>query len=267
MTQYLNLNLGCLICAGILATLSLSGCDSEVARDLSDEASLRVLADLAEGEISASRHLDGKGKEGRWSIIVEKEFRQGALLILSRVKAFEFQDTSESPNDSFLGDSEGNRDYRDRKMALALEKSLERLPRVREVRVHLALKHTRPNVSLNSSSAIKEDESAAVLVTTYPDAEVDPERISQLIGGATGIPQQSIAVIVNKLPEEIFSSQAPKGASPSEVPDAKDNIKEDGDIKLGFPMIVGSIMAMVILLLYSRSRFIRPIKLIIDEKC
>lgn len=285
------------VCLLICISLILSGCESEIATGLSNDGSLRLLADLAEGGITASRHPEGKGKDTNWRIIVESAERQEALAILNRLKPVGFGDEEGGRNESLLGDAESNRDHRVEKIAAALERSLEQLPRVREVRVHLALKQARGAMLSESSANRSESDSAAVLLTTYPHGNLDTEKISQLVSGATGISQEAIAVVVNELPVRLFSTveglhTAELGLDKSGNDEAgndksgndKAGIDESGIDKsdsgkagdeviangYGDPKVIFITLTVVVtLIVLSRGvlKLVRPIKLVVDEKC
>lgn len=245
----------------------ICGCEVELAKGLSDDVSLRLLTDLAEGGIVATRYSESQGKAHSWSVHVDNSVRHAALSILTKLKPIARRDIQGGANDPLLGDAESHRDGRVEKLALSLEQSLERLPRVREVLVHLSIRQPKSFSASDVSTHVSESDSAAVLITTYPRAEIEPDKISRLVSGATGISLASIAVVINELPSELFSPSDSKEIQVTNELSLEKNSQSNVFPEARILLASLGVVCTLTVVAYRLVRISKPIKLIVDEKC
>lgn len=271
----------------LLIMCFLSGCETEIVLGLSEEASLRIISDLAEGGIAGTRYSKGNGKDLTWNIVVDSDEKDRSLLLLSRIKALDMRESPVAHKESLLGGAESNPDERARSLSLSLEDSLERIPGVREARVHLVLQNKK--ISPLDRDIVKyfRPDSAAVLITLYPNASVNAEEISRLVEGATGVDAAAVALILNRLPLEIFQPgryiNRVENAEdlPDEMPKKIESEQNGGsdavelyDHKffknrsmLAIGTLIGLILIISLVVLGQFRGLKRPIKLIVDERC
>ena len=164
-------------------------CDEAVMQGLSEREANRVVAVLARHDLQATKQVRKKA----WTVMIASSRLAQAIDVLEKERVFK-DETKSGKKSAMLPTS---RDERLREGERDLENSLgatiERLPEVREARVHLLmLSHSRLDSYLHS-----QERSASVLcVVLRSDAQLE-DNIRQIVSGAAGIDRSRISVVMS----------------------------------------------------------------------
>lgn len=201
-----------MLCAVLLGIV---GCNREsLVHDLSERDANRLVTELHGEGIEVTRKSQ---PDGRYSLEVERSGVVSALQFLESNRLIRDSREGKSVSTPFGATREDRRLHYERSISQELEATLERIPGIREARVHLNIP---PADSLFERGGEVSPPTASVLVIRSPKAEVDREALSRLIGGAAGIGAPRVTVIVQtatagveRIPELEVTRPEPKGGS------------------------------------------------------
>lgn len=187
-----------------LALFLATACNERILHDLDEMRANQVMVVLSEAEISAGKEREGS----HWSIAVSRSEVASALRAIeeSRVLRRDLERSTEQ-SDSFLRSKEERAYTIERETAWGLERTLEQLPGVLEVRVHLS--RTGKEHQIFEEESVHD--SASVLVIAAPGRSPDETQIRKLVSGAAGVDTEKVIVLVT------HSLAASEGASKAEA--------------------------------------------------
>jgi type III secretory pathway lipoprotein EscJ len=127
----------------------------------------------------------------------------------SRVLRRDLERSTEQ-TDSFLRSKEERAYTIERETAWGLERTLEQLPGVLEVRVHLSRIGKDPSVFQEESA----HDSASVLVIAAPGRSPDETQIRKLVSGAAGVDAEKVIVLVTHAAIAAAANPLPVAVAP-----------------------------------------------------
>jgi type III secretory pathway lipoprotein EscJ len=193
-----------------------AGCQEEIVHDLSEREANRVVSELHNARLSASKIPQA---DGRWAIAVSADEMVSALKVL------EFQRVLAPPNaratslskGAFIPSREEQIFRYERAMSEALEDSLAAIPGVLEARVHLNLP---PDDPLLGSPRVSTG-SGSVLLLVGDRCEAKDEEVAHLVGGAAGLPPGTVKVLRSRAESPVVA-QAQERSLSAVTPDGGD---------------------------------------------
>lgn len=158
--------------------------------DLSEREANRVVSRLQQAQVSASKVSQA---DGRWAISVPHDSVIDALRFLDTQRTFSPREESVSDsNRPGILPSRKDQWFRyERSLSLSIEESLVSIPGVLEAHVHLNLPEEDPLFG----SGQRGQGTGSVLLLVAEGCSARDEEIAALVGGAAGIPQESVRVL------------------------------------------------------------------------
>lgn len=220
-----------------MCLVALAGCNGDpLVHDLSERDANRLITELHGEGIDATKRSQ---PDGRYSLEVAPTGIVGALQFLEANRLLKEGKEGKPAGESFGASREDRRFRYERSMSRELEATLERIPGIREARVHLNIPPA--DSPLNRGGDLLPP-SASVLVVTSPKAEVDREGLARLIGGAAGIGAPQVNVIVETAAVPTERSREVHGVQTPQRP------AESGWSRVGLPDVSGRWMVAAALL-------------------
>ncbi len=175
---------------GPLLLLFCAGCKEELFHDLDELRANQVRLVLEKSGIAAEKNRSGN----LWNIRVSTNLVARALTAIeeSRVLVRDLERFKEQSSGVVQSREERGR-WAERQQAWGLEQTLERIPGVREARVHLRLVEE----SSFGFSKPQEKESASILLVVAEERESLKEEARKIISGGTGMTAESVLVITS----------------------------------------------------------------------
>jgi flagellar M-ring protein FliF len=175
---------------GALA-FGLIGCEETVIHQLNEREANQVITHLADVSI-VSRKV--RQADGTWAIQVDEADHIGALKALSAARMLRNVEPREERGNSLLVGREEQRFRHERALSAEIERTLSSVPLVLESRVHLNLPAVDP---LFGQRLERTQGSASVLLLSRGEG-IDPKQIAAVVSGASGIPAESVAVMIQR---------------------------------------------------------------------
>lgn len=174
-----------LLCCLIL----LTACKREVLHDLTESQANTIVARLHTVEIEAQKT---RQSDGNWSIVVEEERLQEALLFLARARLVQSSPTTseEAEGGLFPKNSRGTLSYQ-KGLGAEIRETLRSLPGVLDAKVHLYL--PKQDSLFERHQVSKGTGSILLIVST--EAHIVNEEIAQLVAGAAGLQHEDVSVL------------------------------------------------------------------------
>lgn len=214
--------------------LCLGGCQEQILHDLDEARANRIKVILAEASIEAKKVREGAA----WSIAVTSSDATAALAALDQTRVLKPRIVLPNRRSrSMIQTREERANILERNLAWNLEQTLERLPRVLEARVHL---HFGVDDGFQLIP-MPNNNSASVVLLTASAAAIDTSRVKKLVAGASGVPEQSVTVIL------VPTEQTPAVHTEKTVNLWADLIKK-GMISRGFMLISVGLVVLLMLL-------------------
>jgi len=174
--------------------VSLLGCDeSDIMHGLSEREANFLITRLGDSGVEAKKQFEGKDT---WSVQVDQNLAVQAIKIISRVRSVDENIHKESQSGLFLSKE-------DRKFQLAktlahdIEQTLVVLSGIYDAKVHLNFPEVDPLlfglVDSEVDQSVNEGSGSALLVVEN-ERLYKKEDIAKLVSGASGIPEEKIAV-------------------------------------------------------------------------
>lgn len=207
----------------LILLLACCGCKETLLHDLDEIHANKVRLILAEGGITPYKKKEGQ----TWSIQVDASEITRALRLLDQSRVLKPEDVSLAQRSSSLVLSREERSQiLERQLALTIEQTLERMPGVLEARVHL---HRESKGIFPSEAGESLGEGSVLLVTTDALA-VDEASIKALVGRASGITPNSIAITLTKTVTKHVA--APQVVAPSEDLQKVTTVQKQGETQI-----------------------------------
>lgn len=202
---------GALVCL-----VALAGCNREsIVHDLTERDANRLVTELHGEGIDAVRKPQS---DGRYALEVEQSRVVGALHFLQANRLVREVNAVKTGGGAFGATREDRRFHYERSISRELEETLERIPGIREARVHLNIPVAE---SIFDRGADVPAPTASVLVVASAKAEVDREALARLVAGAAGLGAPRVTVIVEKADAPLERKEiitAPHPQKPSALP-------------------------------------------------
>jgi len=194
----------------------LAGCNREsIVHDLTERDANRLVTELHGEGIDATRKVQS---DGRYTLEVEQGRVVRALQFLQSNRLVREESERKSGGGAFGATREDRRFHYERSISRELEETLERIPGIREARVHLNIPATE---SLFNRGVDFPAPTASVLVVAASRADVDKEALARLVAGAAGLGAPRVTVIVEKADPPVERrelSSAPYAPEPDTLP-------------------------------------------------
>lgn len=185
----------------LLGTL-VCGCKEEILHDLSEMRANQVLLILERAQISAEKIRSGKD----WVVRVPDGQAMEALSLIDESRLM-VRDLERNKDQSrgLMQSREDRAQANERELAWDLENTLERMPGVREAKVHLSIESDSPLAKVKT----RPPSSASVLLVVAKEDAAVVEKAKQLIAGAAGLPATQVSVVLTKIEEVAKRSLVP----------------------------------------------------------
>jgi type III secretory pathway lipoprotein EscJ len=171
--------------------LLLTGCKEQIVHNLSEVEANRLLTRLHEISIEASKE---RQPDGKWLIATSKSDSLRAIKYLNDSRVFRQELAQEDGGaSSILLNKDEQRARAARRLAREIEMSLRSIEGVLESHVHLNLPAADPLFGQRAQGAVS---TASVVAVVDANAQVAAADIAQLVSGATGVEQKSVAVLL-----------------------------------------------------------------------
>lgn len=174
-----------------VVAFGLVACEETVIHQLNEREANQVITHLAEVSI-VSRKV--RQADGSWAIHVDEADHIGALKALSAARMLRSVEPREERGSSLLVGREEQRFRHERALSAEIERTLSAVPLVLESRVHLNLPAVDP---LFGQRIERTQGSASVLLLARGDG-LDPNQIAAVVSGASGIPAEAVAVMIQR---------------------------------------------------------------------
>jgi len=186
----------------LLVLISVSGCDEDILHDLSEMRANQVLLVLERAQISAEKVRSGK----EWVIRVPKAQALQALSTIeeSRILVRDLERHKEQSG-GLMQSREDRELANERELSWDLETTLERIPGVREAKVHLSIESDSPLAKVKAKTL----SSASVLLVIVQEDPLLSEKVKQLVSGAAGLPPTQVSVVMTKMEEPMRRALVP----------------------------------------------------------
>ncbi|MFM1848712.1 MAG: hypothetical protein RL417_2186 [Pseudomonadota bacterium] len=176
----------------LAALVVLCGCKREpLLHDLSEREANKVVTELHGEGIQATKRSE---PDGRYSIEVEDGGAVPALRFLEENRLIRERTERKVESGTFGGSREERRFKFERSMSREIETTLERVPGVREARVHLNLPQSE---SIFEPGERKGTGSASVLLVASGRFPLERDGVSALVGGAAGLSPAAVTVVIH----------------------------------------------------------------------
>jgi type III secretory pathway lipoprotein EscJ len=177
----------------ICTLLLLSGCNEILFHDLTEHEAHKALALLHQVGIPGEKELQ---HDSRWSISVPDQQRMKAIEILTQYRVIREKKNVAQAQGSLMPSKEEQRRVAQETLSTKLEETLQGLPGVIDVRVHIY--EQEQDVFSPKLSAQK---SASVMMVVEYLASIEEVSVKAVISGATGISRDNVAVVVSRVPQ------------------------------------------------------------------
>ena len=169
------------------------GCREAVVHNVEEVTANRIALVLAQASIEATKIQEGNF----WNVVVDSDRATDALAVIEEQRVLRPSSLNRGVgNGSLIQSREERLRLIEEERAETLELTLERLPGVREARVHLLL---APDDQIENFGK-KKRQSAGVLVIKGGKEDVQEELIRRLVAGGTGIEATQISVVITAHP-------------------------------------------------------------------
>ncbi len=202
--------------------LLVCGCREQIVHNLNEPDVNKLLSALNEIQIEAQKI---KQPDGQWSLAVDDADMVRAISYLSETKRLGTTRESLVQKPSMMSSREDQHFHYERALSREIEHTLMAIAGVLEARVHLNLPAVDPlfGKALNNQVG-----SASVLLIVEKNNPIPREQIAQLVAGAGGIAEKSVAILFS----EVESSDqkiilASKNSNQAQVPS-----EQRSDLKL-----------------------------------
>jgi len=249
----------------LLVALALVGCREPILHDLSEHEANKVVSRLHAHEVQASKIAQS---DGRWAIEVPSQELMRALEFLDshRVLAGRGPIANVSSKGSFVPSREEQWFRYERSVATSIEESMAAIQGVLEAKVHVNL----PEVDPLFGSRSDDHGSGSVLLLVDHQFEAKNDEIAALVAGASGIPANTITVLVSLARQDDSLTREAKGVAGSVIQE----LRHEGDfsasalsrrVVYGAGIVVASFVGFVGLIAYLRHRWRRRVKFALPD--
>lgn len=175
-----------------LFVVSLLGCRREaLVHDLSEREANKILTELHGERIEATKRVE---PNGLYALEVEPAAMVEALRYLENNRLLRERSTVKAEGSPFGGTREERRFRFERSMSREIEVTLERVPGVREARVHLNLP---PTESIFGGGEGKSPASGSVLIVASAKTMLEREAVAAIVSGAAGLSPAAVTVVIH----------------------------------------------------------------------
>lgn len=176
----------------ICVLLVLTGCKDRIVHDLLEHEANRVITSLNDVGINVSKEKQGDGK---WTIVVPNKSAMAALKHLSSTRAFAVRRAKKVNTSSVVSSREDRQFQYERALSAEIESTLLSIAGVFDARVHLNIAPRDPVFGHPLTSSFSG--SASVLLIVTPKLVLEKAHIARLVHGASGVPADSISVLIS----------------------------------------------------------------------
>jgi len=186
--------------------LLIVGCREAVIHDLEELQANRIAVVLAAAQIPATKAREG----AKWSILVPSPKVGMALSAIEESRAVRPAAVKHQKSTGLILSREERAIMIERSASAALEQTLERLPEVREARVHL---HLPSSYHFELAPAAVRG-SGSVLIVASPTAAVNISHVKELVASAAGIAAEAVTVVIAPVGQLAPERPEKSGTSP-----------------------------------------------------
>ena len=185
----------------IVLLLAFSACDEQIVHDLSEREANKVISQLHDARVSASKVPQA---DGRWAIAVSNGDMFSALSLLEnqRVLPAPAGRSLATGKGGLISSREEQLFHYERAVAQSIEESLTALPGVLEARVHLNLPPEDPLFGKSRSVS----GTGSVLLVVDDRCNASDEEVSGVVSGAAGLAPSSVKVLRSKALTKVQTS-------------------------------------------------------------
>jgi|GEM_PF-3259840 type III secretory pathway lipoprotein EscJ len=195
-------------------------CKQEILHDLSEQEANRLLAKLHSESLSLHSEslfpIKKQQSNGQWSIAVEDDQVAKAVTILDNLKLFApSPDSKVESTSSIFASNEDIRLAFEQRKGNDIAHTLKGLADVLQAKVHLNIPNS---VKRFGGATTNEESSASVILIVDPNFNITAEEIKGLVGGAVGIPQERVQVLLHVTQRpELLNGNFEKSSSTKDV--------------------------------------------------
>lgn len=214
---------------GLVVALCCAGCQEQIVHDLSEREANKVLSELHNAKVDASKVVQS---DGRWAISVSKPEMFPALTHLESQRVLQAPSPrgSSQAKSGFIPSREEQLFRHERAMAQAIEESLAAIPGVLEARVHLNLPAEDPLFGVSRTNA----GSGSVLLLVDDLCTARDEEVARLVSGAAGLPAGAVGILRSRAERTPFEKSFPaESVVVPQVTGGKERVPPFKEVALG----------------------------------
>lgn len=180
-----------LFCALLWGVIS---CKESIVHNVTEYEANKFISKLIENGLESEK---SQSADGTWAVSVSADAASSAIRLLSNARLLRADRKAEPARATFISSREEQKQSAERALSSEIETTLLSFAGVVEARVHLNI----PNIDSIQLNRIAATPKATGSVLLIIDTETGPSKdeIANLVSGASGVPKEQIAVIINKL--------------------------------------------------------------------